>query len=234
MTLLDSLLQSFLQKFVVSCGGKGEVYVKDGRAVITDAHWNESLMEDVWSRQNGWPPPFEIVMVQVRKLVLALPVNDWSSGRVDIEVDGLRVLLRRRSDTGAFVEQLRTVKEAHLRSLMIALMRQLVRSPPKTPPKKKGAKGKGGASEDAGLDGFSKLKAAIANRLLANLHPEVKLVSAHIRYEDMSGSATVPCAIGLVVRRFELVRRTSAGAGSDGGCGSRGGVGGGYDDGHGA
>ena len=218
MSVLDGVIRRQLND-LIGQAGDAKVVVKGGNVVIEDCHFDESALEEaLFPPVDPQLPPMRLGTVHVKRLAITIPWNNFSKGFLDVEVDGLSVLLYRRQARDVTLEEVRLRKEACVAGLMAELLKALTAMGDKKKRRSSaegdGAKGKDGGGADGnqqpGGEGaakqslLDKMIASAARKILESFRPIIRLTNVHIRYEDLGVNAVAPLALGVTVGRLFL------------------------------
>ena len=201
---LDSIIEAKIRGIIADQGASSKVDVKGSSIKIEDVHFDESLIEETLAKATGVLPPVIIEMIYVKSLTLIIP---WTGGELGVYLDGVHVLLRRRSDEEVTPEQLWNVKELHVNALLADLIARIKAAT-------KGGQAQDDDSDDDQDDGkesfaermLQKMIAGLANKILKNLEPKIEITNLHLRYEDLQPESEAPVAFGLAFGFLKLDR----------------------------
>ena len=214
MFALDGMIRRQLQAMIGEAGD-ADVKVRNGCIEINDVHFDETAMEDlifpVAADHNV--PAMKLKTLHVKKLAINIPWGSFSSGFVDVEVDGLTVLLCRRPAAEVTVEMLRERKEACVAELMAGLVEAVSSMSDKKKKDKPsggdkgedkgGGKGGGGGGPLGGLPGpMQRMVLGLIRKILESFRPIIRLTNIHIRYEDLAVDAVARLALGVTVGKL--------------------------------
>ena len=113
--VLRPLLATFLRNLLKGFGhSSGEVKETKDTICCKDCHFDESVLEEMWARESGGLPPVVLVCVHLASLSVHLPDKDKG---LEVHLDGLSVVVRRRDAASTSIERLRKMREYHIRKL---------------------------------------------------------------------------------------------------------------------
>ena len=189
--MLDAIVGRLIRQYVA----EGTCVWKDGGLLAENACLDAAQISDLFE---GLAPgvllPFTIELISVRRGVVSVPLGSilmWRQGNVEVQLEGVNVLLRQRRDDTVTKETIKRSQEQNIRGAM-QQMRTL-----------------GGAKEEevAGAPIPELLR-----RLIGLCRVKVSIKDVHFRYENLAQgdmeveAGTSAHAAGAVLGRLDLVQ----------------------------
>ena len=189
--MLDAIVGRLIRQYVA----EGTCVWKDGGLLAENACLDAAQISDLFE---GLAPgvllPFTIELISVRRGVVSVPLGSilmWRQGNVEVQLEGVNVLLRQRRDDTVTKETIKRAQEQNIRGAM-QQMRTL-----------------GGAKEEevAGAPIPELLR-----RLIGLCRVKVSIKDVHFRYENLAQgdmeveAGTSAHAAGAVLGRLDLVQ----------------------------
>jgi len=127
VSLFDNMIKRQLKSVLSSTGaGVDNVKVHKGSVHLEDVHFSPPAIEEMLLNELKYPLPIKLEMLYCRELTLVLPWGSWGSGYIEVTVEELSVLVRRRPEAEMAelldTTRLREAKEAEIAKAMTDML----------------------------------------------------------------------------------------------------------------